>query len=130
MVAGIPTSDRPRVLVVEDEAMLAFMLEDLLAEMGCVVSHVAGRLQEGLSIAREAEIDFALLDVNLGDADRSFAIADELDRRGIPFAFVTGYGRRGLEGRFPGAPVVNKPVRISDLHSLVRGEGWSPRDTN
>ena len=110
--------------------MLAFMLEDLLADMGCVVSHIAGQLQEGLALAREAEIDFALLDVNLGEADRSFPIAEELHRRGIPFAFVTGYGRRGLEGRFPSAPVISKPVRIADLHSLVRGEGWSPESAN
>ena len=123
MNRGTPTTDPPRVLVVEDEALLAFLLEDLLGEMGCVVSHVASRLQEGLSIAREAELDFALLDVNLGDTDRSFAIAEVLDRRGIPFAFVTGYGRRGLEGRFPSVPVVQKPVRAADLSALVHGDG-------
>src|SRR3546814_16340509 len=78
----------------------------------CSSDLLATRLQEGLSMAHHAEVDFALLDVNLA-GEKSFPIADVLTGRGIPFAFVTGYGRRGVESRYAPVPVVPKPDRKS-----------------
>src|SRR3546814_1464964 len=76
----------------------------------CSSDLLATRLQEGLSMAHHAEVDFALLDVNLA-GEKSLPIADVLTGRGIPFAFVTGYGRRGVEPRYATVPVVQKPFQ-------------------
>src|SRR3546814_16336406 len=84
------------------------MIEDLLGELGCRVSHLATRLQEGLSLAHHAEVDFALLDVNHAGA-QSFPIADVLTGRGKPFASVTGYGRPRIEPRRAPAPEAQPP---------------------
>lgn len=109
----------PSVLIVEDEALVAFMIEDMLGELGCRVGRIATRLQEGLSAARDEDFDFALLDVNLA-GEKSFPIADVLTCRGIPFAFVTGYGQRGVEGRYATVPVVQKPFQKSEIDQVVR----------
>lgn len=117
-VPGPANAPGPKALVVEDEALVAFMIEDMLGELGCRVSHLATRLQEGLSMARDAEVDFALLDVNLA-GEKSFPIADVLAGRGIPFAFVTGYGQRGVEPRYAAVPVVQKPFQKSEIDRIL-----------
>src|SRR3546814_19195033 len=76
-------------------------------------------LQEGLAMARHAQVDFALLDVNLA-GEKSFPIADVLTGRGIPFAFVTGYGRRGVESRYATVPVVQKPFQRTEIDPVLR----------
>lgn len=111
-------ADGPSVLVVEDEALVAFMIEDMLGELGCRVGRIATRLQEGLSAAREGNFDFALLDVNLA-GEKSFPIADILSCRGIPFAFVTGYGQRGVDARYSAVPVVQKPFQKSEIDQVL-----------
>lgn len=108
-----------RALIVEDEALVAFLLEDILEEIGFVDSTVASRLREGLRLAREGAFDVAFLDVNLGDGERSFAIAEQLSKRGIPFAFVTGYDRASLDGRFVDSPVLRKPFRKEDIQAFL-----------
>ncbi|HEY9568772.1 MAG TPA: response regulator [Thalassobaculum sp.] len=118
MSVASASAEGPSVLVVEDEALVAFMIEDLLGELGCRVSHLATRLQEGLSMAHHAEVDFALLDVNLA-GEKSFPIADVLTGRGIPFAFVTGYGRRGVESRYATVPVVQKPFQRTEIDQVL-----------
>lgn len=88
------------IFVVEDEFFIALLLEEVLEDLGCRVSYMAGHLPEGMEIARQHDFDFALLDINLGGGDFSFPIAEELESRGLPFAFISSYGRRGLQGRF------------------------------
>src|SRR3546814_13340047 len=78
-------------------------------------------LQEGLSMARHAQVDFALLDVNLA-GEQSFPIADVLTGRGIHFAFVTGYGRRGVESRAAAVPVVQKAGSVPGRGSALQYE--------
>lgn len=79
------------ILIVEDEVIIAFMLQDMLADMGATVIGPAHSLKTGLEYAATAELDGAVLDVNLGDGDSS-GIADMLASRAIPFILATGYG--------------------------------------
>jgi CheY-like chemotaxis protein len=109
-----------RVLVVEDEMMVSMLIEDMLAELGCEVVGPASRLDEALAIAKEAELDCAVLDVNLG-GQPIFPLADLLRERGRPFAFATGYGDAGLRDVDKGSPVLQKPFREGDL-ARVLGE--------
>lgn len=106
---------RLRVLLVEDEALVAFLLEDMLEDLGCRVVALAARLPEGLAAAERDGFDLALLDVNLGPEERSFAIARRLEERGVPFAFVTAYGAGDAREAFPEAPVIPKPFMMHDL---------------
>jgi CheY-like chemotaxis protein len=109
-----------RVLVVEDEAMVAMLIEDFLTDLGCVVVGVAGTLASGLKLARDTSIaiDGAMLDINLG-GEKVFPIADVLADRGIPFVFATGYGPEGLAPRFAGHSVITKPFKLEPLRALV-----------
>src|SRR5579885_1586560 len=104
-----------RVLVVEDEMMIAMLVEDMLAELGCAVVGPAHGLDAALDLARnELGIDAALLDVNLA-GQPVFAVADALREKGIPAVFSTGYGEAGLRDVDRGAPVLQKPFRAGDL---------------
>jgi DNA-binding response OmpR family regulator len=113
-----------RVLVVEDEMLVSMLVEDMLADFGCSVIGPAPDLDSAMALASSAEIDAALLDVNV--AGRAiFPVADALKARGVPFAFASGYGAAGVEGDHRGAPVLQKPFRQIDLEraltSLVSG---------
>ncbi|MBA3811206.1 MAG: response regulator [Caulobacteraceae bacterium] len=109
-----------RVLVVEDEAMIAMLVEDMLAGFGCAVVGPAHGLEDGLALARsETGIDAALLDVNLA-GQPVFALADALRARGVPMIFSTGYGEDGLRNVDRGAPVLQKPFRAADLANALR----------
>jgi CheY-like chemotaxis protein len=109
-----------RVLVVEDEMMVSMLIEDMLQELGCEVVGPASRLDEALALAKEVELDCAVLDVNLG-GQPIFPLADLLRERGRPFAFATGYGDAGLRDVDKGSPVLQKPFREGDL-ARVLGE--------
>jgi CheY-like chemotaxis protein len=104
-----------RVLVVEDEAMIAMLVEDMLSDLGCAVVGPAHGLSEALELVRGPRaLDAALLDVNLGGVP-VFALADELRAMGVPMIFSTGYGDAGLREVDRGAPVLQKPFRSQDL---------------
>ena len=104
-----------RVLVVEDEMMIAMLVEDMLAELGCSVVGPAHALDAALNLAKtESGLDAALLDVNLG-GQPVFAVADALRAKGVPAIFSTGYGDAGLRDVDRGSPVLQKPFRAGDL---------------
>jgi len=109
-----------RVLVVEDEMMVSMLIEDMLEDLGCTVVGPAARLDEALALARDSQIDCAVLDVNLG-GQPIFPLADFLREKGAPFAFATGYGDAGLREVDRGSPVLQKPFRETDL-ARVLGE--------
>lgn len=109
-----------RVLVVEDESLVAMLIEDMLLDLGAEVE-VAMRLSEALRLAREADFDLAVLDVNLGNGERSDEVADALRSRSIPFMFATGYGEHGLAERHRGTPTLQKPYRHADLSRTIGG---------
>lgn len=108
-----------KVLVVEDEMMVSMLIEDMLGDLGCQVVGPAARLDEAMALAQEAEIDCAVLDVNLG-GHPIFPLADLLREKGRPFAFATGYGDGALRDVDKGALVLQKPFRESDLQRIIR----------
>ena len=108
-----------RVLVIEDEAMVAMLLEDMLAEIGCEVVGVASRFDDAVEKARLLTFDIAILDVNLNGRD-TIAIAESLAERGIAFLVATGYGATGLPDALFRAPLLHKPYRQRDLARALR----------
>ena len=108
-----------RVLVVEDEAMIAMLVEDMLDELGCAVVGPAHALDAAMALANtETRIDAALLDVNLA-GESVFPVADALWAKGVPAVFSTGYGDSSLRGRYRDAPVLQKPFRAGDLERAL-----------
>ena len=96
-----------RVLIVEDESLVAMLLETILEDMGCVPVGPAATVDEGLRMASEP-VDAALLDVNVAGR-QVFPIAQALKDRGVPFVFSTGYGEGGLPDEWRGHSTLQKP---------------------
>jgi CheY-like chemotaxis protein len=107
-----------RILIVEDEMTIALMIEDMLTDLGHEVAAMAMRLPQALALAQTADIDFAILDVNL-DGRMSFPVADVLSDRGVPFVFATGYGSAGVDPPYKGRTVIRKPFDMSDLKTAI-----------
>ena len=97
-----------RVLVVEDESLVAMLLETILEDMGCLAVGPAATVDEGLRMAADETVDAALLDVNVAGR-QVFAVAQALKDRGVPFVFSTGYGEGGLPDEWRGQPTLQKP---------------------
>jgi CheY-like chemotaxis protein len=109
------------VLLVEDESLVAMVLEDMLADFGCEVVGPSANVAEALALAERGGFDLALLDVNLGDGATSFPVADRLRAMGVPFAFVTGYGVDGVRPDLRDAPVLSKPIEMAVLARILAG---------
>jgi len=118
--SGRAMSDRRglRVLLVEDEAIIAIMLEDMLADLGCEVVGPAANIAEATQLATSEALGGAFLDVNLG-GESVYPLADLLAARGIPFVFVSGYGPAGIAAGYSGALVLSKPILDSDIERAV-----------
>lgn len=106
-----------RILLVEDEPVIAFAVEDMLTDMGCEVVGPAFHLDDARRLAAEQPIDAAILDVNLNN-QRSYAVAEELSRRFIPFLFATGYADCGMEWEGK-ATVLAKPYRAGEVQAAL-----------
>lgn len=106
-----------RVLLAEDDAIIGVMMRELLSEHGMFVVGPCCSVKEALAAA-EGDFDAAFLDVNLGDKS-IYMVATRLKERDIPFAFVTGYGKESLDGRFGAAPILQKPVTRESLESML-----------
>ena len=109
-----------RLLVVEDEAVIALMIESMLDSLGCVVVDVASTLSRGLAIAcnESLPLDGAVLDINLG-GEHVYPVAERLRKRHVPFIFSTGYGRPGLATSFANVPTLAKPYEAEDLGEML-----------
>jgi CheY-like chemotaxis protein len=105
------------ILVVEDEPIVAMMLEEWLEDLGARVVGPAGTVAEALALVDSTHIDVALLDVNLGN-ERSGAVADRLRERGVPFVFATGYAHTGDDPDF-GAEVLMKPYGVEQVEAAL-----------
>jgi DNA-binding response OmpR family regulator len=97
-----------RILILDDEPLIAMMVEDWLTEIGCEAVGPANSVASALRLVESEKLDGAILDVSLG-GENSYSVADALRTRGIPFTFVTGRGADGVDSRFEGAPVLAKP---------------------
>jgi two-component SAPR family response regulator len=109
-----------RVLVLEDETLLAMLLEDVLGELGCTLIGPYGHNEEALAFltANPTGVDFGILDVNVA-GHRSDAVALEFDRLGLPFVFSTGYDDSALDERWRAKPSLRKPFRPADLERIL-----------
>ena len=103
-----------RVLVVEDEYLVAILIEEILESAGCTVMGPIPRLREALDAVDHDEYDAAVLDVNLA-GERINPVADALSERNVPFLFVTGYGANALPGEYAERPHICKPFRMAEL---------------
>jgi CheY-like chemotaxis protein len=108
----------PRILVVDDEPLIAMMVEDWLGELQCETVGPAGSAQEALALIQGRELDGAILDVSLGNHD-SFAVAAALRERAVPFAFATGHGRDRIEERFKDVPTLLKPYNFDSVRKVL-----------
>lgn len=108
-----------RILLVEDEAIIAMTAEDMLVELGCIVATTASTLVEAMAALQNETFDIALLDINLR-GEQSFPAATALRVLGRPFIFTTGYGSAGRGAEFDDVPVVTKPYQLADLEAAIR----------
>ena len=113
-----PTKTRGKFLVVEDEFMIAMLIEDYLSELGHEMAWQTDNIPEALEIiAGNNDIDGAILDMNLrGETVRP--IAEELRSKQIPFCFMTGYGA-GVATSHPDVPVISKPFDMAALRDTI-----------
>ena len=107
-----------RVLVVEDESLIGMLAEDLLEQLGCRMVGLVSSIGGALEMAKSTELDFALLDVDIG-GQPVYPVALALQARGVPFLFMSGYG--GLDGPWRGRPIVQKPFDLDQLRREIEG---------
>jgi CheY-like chemotaxis protein len=130
-MAGAEGADGPlagkRVLVVEDESLIAMLLEDMILQLGGTLAATATRVQRALEILadRAVAIDLAVVDVNLG-GEEAFPVAAALAERGVPFAFSTGYGNSGLPAAWRNRPTLQKPFSEDQVRQVLAGVLTNP----
>jgi CheY-like chemotaxis protein len=107
------------ILIVEDEPMLAFALEELLIEAGFKIAGVAGRIEPALTMIESGVFDAAIVDANLAGISADPA-ASALSTRGIPFIVVSGYLPSQQQSAFKGAPCLQKPYPPELLIQALR----------
>jgi DNA-binding response OmpR family regulator len=118
-----------RILIVEDEMMIAMLVEDMLLDLGHETVGPAAKLDAGMKLATSEVLDLAILDVNLGGA-RSYPIADLLVARGVPVVFATGYGAAGLDPQYAGTPVITKPFHMEALAKTIETARSAKEDSS
>ena len=117
--SSMPTSERKhRILVVEDEAMVSMLLEDMVLDCGGEIVGPVARFNDALELAHQAEFGVAVLDLNL-NGTLSYPIAEVIRERGIPVIFATGYGADGVLDRFSDCPTLQKPFSQQDFAGAV-----------
>ena len=107
------------VLLVEDEPLVSMMLADMLSAFGHKVDGPYNRFSDAILAAKSNNLQAGILDVNLG-GEKTYAVADILTDRKIPFAFVTGYGPDTIVSEFSHAPVLQKQIEAAKLHALLQ----------
>lgn len=103
-----------KVLVLEDNALVAMHIEEMLGEAGCEVVGTIGSVGGALEFIRSHAVDAAVLDVNL-NGEKIFGVAEELMARNVPIVFSSGYGERYLPPKFDAAPHLSKPFEPETL---------------
>lgn len=107
-----------RILVVEDEMLVAWALEDMLIFLGCEIVGPAVSVNQALSLFRSEMFDAASLDINL-NGQKSFIVADEMIKRDAPFFFSTGFNTDSIPDSYKQCPVLQKPYGIQALGFML-----------
>ena len=110
---------RPRVLVVEDEALVALLIQDWIDELGYEVVGPAHTVDRALALIKQNKPDAAILDISLGGTD-SAPVADDLRMRNVPFAFASGRDEKAILSRHATAPMLAKPYDKDSLQSVLK----------
>jgi PAS domain S-box-containing protein len=108
---------RKRILLVEDESLIAMMMEQILRDLDFDVVGPFGSVQEALASVDREPVDAAILDINLG-GEMAYPIGRVLRSRKVPFVFMTGYGAEGIVSPFPDVRIFQKPLERSVLQGL------------
>jgi DNA-binding response OmpR family regulator len=118
----IDKQERTRILIIEDDPMLALDLEELIVDAGFKLAAIAGKLEKALALIESGGFDAAIVDANLAGVSAS-PLASEMTARGLPFIVLSGYSSEQLQGAFPGALFLQKPCRpaqiIQALNTIV-----------
>lgn len=130
---AVPHRGRPvrcrkdlRILVVEDEAVIGILIEDILLDLGCGCVDLASSVETALGLLDDVSPDFAFLDINL-NGTKSYPVADVLESRAIPFVFVSAYATHGLDTVHAARKILQKPFLPSDLDFALDSTFQTPR---
>ncbi|HVJ01950.1 MAG TPA: response regulator [Sphingomonas sp.] len=112
-----------RILIVEDEPLIAMMLEDFIDMLDREVAGVADNVAAALDCIEEHEIHAAILDVNLRGGEQSWPVAEKLAARNIPFVLATGGAEDSIAEPFRGRPVLSKPFTMDGVEKALDALG-------
>ena len=112
--------DKRSVLIVEDEPLIAMMLEDFLLSLGHEVAGICEGVDEALARIERGGFDVAIVDVHLKGGAQVWPVADRLAEKGIPYAFATGGNLESAPHSHAGAPLLAKPFTIDALDPVLR----------
>jgi CheY-like chemotaxis protein len=113
-----PNLDGTRVLIVEDEMLIALLIEDFLADIGCSIVAICGSVQTALDAVRTKAFDLATLDVNLA-GEMAYPVAELLAERNIPFLLLSGYGTEAIPSGHPEWKVCAKPFKREEFVKML-----------
>ncbi len=110
-----------RVLLLDDETLVAMLLEDMLGDLGCEVAHTCSRVAQAVDVLSrdDTALDVAILDVNVA-GETSAPVAEALAARGVPFLFATGYGASGVPQGWRDRPTLQKPFSAAEVETRIR----------
>jgi DNA-binding NtrC family response regulator len=107
-----------RVLVLDDEPLIAMMVEDWLAELGHETVGPARTVAAAIALIEQGGLDAAILDLSV-DGEPSYAVAAILAARSVPFAFATGHGTGRLAAPYDSVPMLGKPFDLDGVRAIV-----------
>lgn len=117
------------ILIVEDEPLIAMMLEDIVEDLGHSPAGIADNVDEALQCVKQGGFDLAILDVNLGGHE-CWPVADELAARSIPFILATGGHVTPPPHHYTSAPTLIKPFTLDSVREVLESLIVTERDTN
>jgi two-component SAPR family response regulator len=109
---------KPRVLLVEDDAAIALLVEQVLIECGCECVGPAAHMRETLRYAKSTDIDAALIDVVI-DGNNADEVAETLALRRIPFSFISGLPKGSIAKKWNKIPYIEKPFGEEKIHQML-----------